>query len=169
VLARSAHILAYLGHQYDKAAILCEEAVALNSNLALAWHSRGWVTLMCVQPDRAIESFQTMMRLSPLDPLGGVAKCGIAFACFQASRYEEKLGIANKLVQTGAPNAHSFCAYIINAVSLGRPREAADVAARLQKDEPGFRVALASVIFPMRSADMQNKIAKALRDAGVPD
>jgi hypothetical protein len=68
-----------------------------------------------------------------------------------------------------APNAHSLTAFILNAVSLGRVREAAGAAARLLQLEPAFRIHIASDIFPMRSADMQNKIAEALRDAGVPD
>jgi adenylate cyclase len=168
VLARSAHIFAYLGHQYDRAALLAGEAVALNGNLAIAWHSQGWVRLMCVQPDLAIESFQRMMRLSPLDPLTNLARCGIAFACFQASRYEEGFEIAKTLVQM-SPNAHSSGAFIVNAVSSGRVREAADEAVRLLEIEPAFRVSVGSDIFPMRSVEMQNKIAEALRKAGVPD
>jgi adenylate cyclase len=123
---------------------------------------------MCVSPNLAIDSFQRMMRLSPLDPLINVARCGIAFACFQASRHEEGFEIVKKLVQ-GAPRAHSSGAFIINAISLGRVREASEAAVRLLKIEPAFRVAIARDIFPMRTAEMQDKIANALRDAGVPD
>ena len=46
-LARSGHVLTYLGHEYDRGASMVEQAVALNPNLANAWHSRGWVSLMC--------------------------------------------------------------------------------------------------------------------------
>jgi adenylate cyclase len=166
VLARSAHVLAYLDHQYDRAALLADQAVALNSNLASAWHCRGWVKLMCVLPDLATESFKRMMRLSPLDPLTDVARIGIAFACFQASRYEEGLEIARTL---GDPSAHSSGAFILNAVGLGRRQEAADTVAKLLKKEPTFRVSVASYIFPMRTTEMRDKIASALREAGVPD
>jgi TolB-like protein/class 3 adenylate cyclase len=68
-LSRSAHVLAYLGHEYDRGASLVEQAVALNPNLANAWHSRGWVLLMCEENERSLESFDRMIRLSPLDPL----------------------------------------------------------------------------------------------------
>jgi TolB-like protein/class 3 adenylate cyclase len=168
VLVRSAHVFAYLGHQYDRATLLADEAVVLNGNLAIAWHSQGWVKLMCVQPDLAIESFQRTIRLSPLDPLTSLARCGIAFGCFQASRYEEGFEITKALAQM-APSAHSSGAFIINAVSSGRVREAAHAAARLLEIVPAFRVSVGSDIFPMRSAEMQNKIAEALRAAGVPD
>jgi len=48
---------------------MVEQAVALNPNLAIAWYSRGWVTMMCGEAERSIESFDRMIRLSPLDPL----------------------------------------------------------------------------------------------------
>src|SRR4051812_29949575 len=44
-LARSGHVLAYLGHEYDRAASMVEEAVALNPNLAVAWYCRGFVSV----------------------------------------------------------------------------------------------------------------------------
>ena len=47
VLARSGHVLTYLGHEYDRGASMVEQAIALNPNLAMAWFSRGWVSLMC--------------------------------------------------------------------------------------------------------------------------
>ena len=168
VLARSAHVLCYLAHQYDRATLLANEAVALNTNLAVAWHSRGWVALMSVIPDLAIESFQRMMRLSPLDPLINIARCGISLAHFQASRYEEGFEIAKALVDM-KPNAHSSGAYIINAIALGRTPEATAEAARLLKSEPALRVPFAHDIFPMRTEEMKAKVATALRKAGVPD
>ena len=48
---------------------MVEQAVSLNPNLAIAWNCRGWVALMCGEFERAIESFDRMIRLSPLDPL----------------------------------------------------------------------------------------------------
>jgi TolB-like protein/class 3 adenylate cyclase len=57
VLAQSAHVLAYLGHEYDRAALFADQAVRFNGNSGPAWHSRGWVTLMCELPDHSIESF----------------------------------------------------------------------------------------------------------------
>ena len=68
-LARCGHTLTYLGHEYDRGASMVEHAVVLNPNLAMAWFSRGWVSIMCGQAKRTIESFDRMLRLSPLDPL----------------------------------------------------------------------------------------------------
>jgi adenylate cyclase len=79
-LARAGHVLTYLGHQYDRGMAMTERAVGLNPNLAVAWDSRGWVTLMSDQPQRSIESFERMLRLSPLDHLRVRAWNGTSFA-----------------------------------------------------------------------------------------
>ena len=62
---------------------MVEQAVALNPNLAVAWFSLGWVALMCGEAERAIEGFDRMIRLSPLDPLRVGAWNGSSFALFQ--------------------------------------------------------------------------------------
>ena len=85
-LPRSGHVLAYLAHEYDRGASMVEQAVALNPNHAIAWFSRGWVSLMCGEAERAIESFDRMIRLSPLDPLRIGAWTGSSFASFHLGR-----------------------------------------------------------------------------------
>jgi adenylate cyclase len=78
VLARCAHPMAYICQQFDRAASLADRAVILNPNLSSAWISRGWISLMLVEPERAIESFENLLRLSPLDPLKPNSMSGIA-------------------------------------------------------------------------------------------
>jgi len=167
-LSRSGHVLTYLGHEYDRGASLVEQAVALNPNLANAWHSRGWVSLMCDEYERSIESFDRMIRLSPLDPLRVRAWNGIAFAFFSLSRYEEGFVSANKAIQF-LTEAHSMGAYIVNAVRTGHTLEAREAATRLLKLQPDFRASHAQKAFPIRSQETQDRIAAALREAGLPD
>ena len=45
-LARSGHVLTYLGHEVDMGASMIEEAFGPNPDLASAWYSQGWVTMM---------------------------------------------------------------------------------------------------------------------------
>jgi adenylate cyclase len=168
VLARSAHVLAYLGRKYDRAALLVEQAVTLNTNFATAWHSRGWVAVVSDLPERAIKSFQQMTRLSPLDPLIVGALYGSAFAYFLASRYEEGLEAATRAVQMAA-NVLSLAAVVVNAVSLGRRVEAADAAAHLLRVDPTFRIGHVDYIFPVRSVDSRTRIGRALRESGLPE
>ena len=167
VLARSAHVLAYVGRNYDRAELLAEKAVALNVNSAPAWHSRGWVAVLSVSSDRAIESFRQMMRLSPLDPLTVGALYGSAFAYFLTSRYEEGLAAATQAVQM-ATNILSLASLIVNAVALGRSVEATCAAARLLEIDPGFRISHVDHVFPARCADARSRIERALHASGLP-
>ena len=168
VLARAGHVLTYLGHEYEVGVSMVEQAVALNPNLAIVWYSRGWVSLMCDETERAIESFDRMIRLSPLDPLRISAWNGTSHAFFSLSRYEEGCAVAMKSIQFDV-NAHSLGAFIINAVRAGRTEEMQKAVSRLLKIQPGFRTSHVSEAYPVRWADRRDQIAAALHDAGLPD
>ena len=167
VLARSSHTLTYLGHEYDRGMSMVEQAVALNPNLATAWQSRGWVALMCDEAERSIESFDRMIRLSPLDELRVNAWTGISFACFSLARYEDGCVWATKAIQF-RKDAHTLAAFIMNAIRAGRVMEAQQVAAQLLGAEPHFRAANVQEAFPIRSSEVRDRISAALREAGIP-
>ncbi len=166
-LARAGHVLTYLGREYDRGASMVEQAVALNPNLAIAWYSRGWVTMMCGEAERSIESFERMIRLSPLDPLRGGAWNGSSFAFFILGRYEDGCTSAMKSVQVAA-NFHTLGAFIVNAVPAGQVAEAQAAAARLLKSRPEFQATDAEEAFPTRSPEVRNRMIAALREAGLP-
>ena len=168
VLATAGHVLTYLGHEYERGVAMVEQAVALNPNLAIAWYSRGFVCLMCDEAERAIESFDRMIRLSPLDPLRISAWNGSSHAFFRLGRHEEGCAAAMKSIQFDA-NAHSLATFAINAVRAGRKEEANKAIGRLLKLQPGFRTSHVSEAFPVRWPERQADIAAALRDAGLPD
>ena len=167
-LARSGHVLAYLGHDYDRGASMVEQAVALNPNLAIAWYCRGWVTMMCGEAEHAVESFERMIRLSPLDPLRIGAWNGSSFAFFQLGRYEEGRAAAMKSIQF-ATNAHTLAAFIMNAVRAGHEDEARQAVAQLLKRQPDFRASHVHQAFPVRASDVRDRMALALREAGIPE
>jgi adenylate cyclase len=167
VLARSAHVLAYFAHEYGRATTMVEQAVTLNPNLAVAWFSRGWISLMCGDAERAVESFARMLRLSPLDPLTAVAWTGSAFALFHLGRYDDGCALAAKSTQF-LNDAHTLCAWIVNAVGAGRLDEAQRTTARLLKLEPDFRSSHVHDTFPVRLPEERERLIAALRKAGVP-
>ena len=167
-LARSGHVLTYLGREFDRGASMVEEAISINPNLAVAWYSRGWVSIMCGDAERALESFNQMLRLSPLDPLRGRAWNGISFAFFFLHRYEEGMALATKAMQL-IPDVMSLAAYIANAVPAGRATEARTAVAQLLAIQPDFRVPDAADAFPVRFVEIRQRIATSLRNAGVPE
>ena len=168
VLARCAHPMAYICQQFDRAASLADRAVLLNPNLSMAWISRGWISLMLAKPERAIESFENLLRLSPLDPLRPNSLSGIAFGHFFLDRYDEGRRTAKESMQPH-PNHQAFATYIVNCVGCGDVLEANSAAVELLKFDPSFRVSRAFDIFPTKSPEMRNKIDNALRTAGVPE
>jgi adenylate cyclase len=167
-LARSGHVLTYLGHEYDRGMSMVEQAVALNPNLAIAWYSRGWVSLMCGEAERSIESFDRMIRLSPLDGLRVSAWNGSSFALYQLHRYEEGCAVAMKSIQV-VKDAHTLGAYIVNAFRGGQAAEAEEATAELLKSLPDFRASHARDAFPVRSVEARERIVSALREAGLPE
>jgi len=167
VLARSGHVLTYLGRQYDRGLAMVDRAVALNPNLAVAWHARGWVALMCDAPQESIDSFERMIRLSPLDDLRIGAWNGISFAEFSLERYEEGCAVATKALQFNR-TAHTWSAYIVNAVGAGRIDEAEKAVAALLARRPGFCASHAREAFPVRSPAMRDRLSDSLQRAGLP-
>jgi TolB-like protein/class 3 adenylate cyclase/Tfp pilus assembly protein PilF len=167
-LARSAHVLAYIGGEYDRAAAMVEQAVALNPNLAMAWYSRGWVMLMCGDAERAIESFDRMIRLSPLDRLKVSAWNGCSYAHFCLRHYEDGWASAMQAIQV-VKDFHTLGAYIVNAIYAGRTEEAKEAAAQLLKLQPQFRASHTAEAYPLRIPEMHERMIAAFREAGVPE
>ena len=167
-LARSAHVLTFLGHEYEETDAMVEQAVVLNPNLAVVWFSRGWISIMRGEPERAIESFERMVRLSPLDPLSRGVWYGIACARNALGRYNEGCASATRAIQV-YPDTFSLGAFIMNAVPAGRIAEARDALGQLLSLRPNFRVSHVREIFHTRDAEWGNRIVAAFREVGLPE
>ncbi|MBI5322349.1 MAG: tetratricopeptide repeat protein [Bradyrhizobium sp.] len=166
-LARSGHVLTYLGHEFDLGASMIEEALIRNPNLAAAWYSQGWVTMMCGDAAKAVESFDTMLRLSPLDPLRGSVWNGRAFALFLLGRYGEGRASAERTKQFYT-DIHTLSPIALNCVGLGQLDEARDIVQQILKLSSQFSIARAMQAFPTRSKEYSRVIAAAFEQAGLP-
>jgi adenylate cyclase len=168
VLQRCGHVLVYLGREYDRGRSMVEQAVVLNPNLAGAWHSLGWVYVMCGEPERAIESFEQMIRLSPLDPARVFASSGISWALWFQGRYDEGRAQAMKVMQVFR-QVQSLGAYIANSVGVGQMAQASSAAQELLKLDPGFCIRHALDVFPNQHAELNERVASVFRAAGLPE
>ena len=148
--------------------MLAERAVTLNANLSTAWNLRGWISLMVAKPEQAIDSFEKLMRLSPLDPVRPNALAGLAFGHFFLDHYDEGRRVAKESLQL-FPNHQSFATYILNCVGAGDLAEGKSAATQFLKFDPAFTVSRASAIFPTRSPELREKLDNALRTAGLPE
>jgi adenylate cyclase len=122
---------------------------------------------MCGEAERSVESFERMIRLSPLDPLRASAWNGSSFAFLALGRYEDGCAAATKAIQVGA-DVHTLGAFIVNAIRAGRVAEAQQAAARLLRSRPDFRASHAEAAFPVRSSELSRQMIAALQDAGLP-
>jgi adenylate cyclase len=168
VEARVGHVLAYLGHEYDLALSLVNQAIKLNSNSAPAWYSRGAVCVMCASPRDAIDSFRYLRRLSPRDPLLFNALYMTGWAHFTAEEYSEGCAAAQEAMQN-MQDAHSLASFAANAVRAGREPEAMQAVQRLLHLQPGFKASDAHHMFPIKTLSIRNRIQAALQEAGIPD
>jgi adenylate cyclase len=166
-LARSGHVLTYLGHEFDLGASMTEEALVRNPNLAAAWYSQGWVSMMCGNAAKALESFDTLLRLSPLDPLRGSVWNGRAFALFLLERYGEGRASAERTKQFYT-DVHTLSAIALNCVGLGQIEEARETIQQLLKISRHFTIARAKEAFPTQSNEHRRVVAAALDQAGLP-
>ena len=166
-MARAGHVLAYVGHQYDRGASIIEHAILLNPNLASAWFSRGFAALMCGEAERGSESFDVVLKLSPLDPLCRFAWYGKSFSLFHLRRYSEGLDYAKKALQS-VRSVHSLCACILNHVGANQMNEAKCHVAALLEHQNDFTVEHALQTFPTGSKLYRDQIASAFERAGLP-
>lgn len=123
--------------------------------------------MMSDQPQQAIESFERMLRLSPLDHLRSRAWNGTSFAWFALGRYGEGCETAQKSLQFSR-TAHTLSAFIMNAVGAGREDEAKRAVGELLVAQPGFRASHVGETFPVRSVETRDRMVAALSAAGLP-
>jgi TolB-like protein/class 3 adenylate cyclase len=168
VLSRAAHVFAYLARQFDRAESMIEEAIALNPNDAPAWTARGWISLNCHEPERAISSFQHFLKLSPLDPRRGTAWNGMSIAHFMLGQYDKGCLAGEKAVEFSL-DAHTLPALILNEIGARRLENARRRAAQLMSIRSDFRASFVPHLFPGRSEEFASRMIEALCEAGIPE
>jgi len=170
-LSTAGFALAYVVGDPDRGASLVDRALALNPNLAAAWHFSGFVRAYLGEPDVAIYHLANAMRLNPLDPLFYALQTGMALAHFCAGRYDEASSWADRaLQQPGGQFYHPALrvAAASNALA-GRPEEAQKAMTRLRGIDPALRVSNLNEYITLRGPEHFAKYAEGLRKAGLPE
>jgi adenylate cyclase len=168
-LSLAGQSLAFLEGNLEEGATLIDRALALNPNLADAWHWSSWVTSFRGDPDTALVHAAHAMRLSPLDPLIGAMQAASAFAHFLAYRYDEALIWAEKamreLPHVVTPLRVAAASYALS----GRMEQTHKVMVRLRQIDPTLRMSnIKDRIPPLRQSDV-TRYVEALRAAGLPE
>jgi tetratricopeptide (TPR) repeat protein len=168
-LCPAAWAIAFMAGDLDTGAALINLALALNPNLASAWHVSGGILVLLGAPEVTIKHSSHAMRLSPYDPLIDRMQNAIATAHFFAGRYDEASSHADKVVRS---HSHNLPAVRIAAAShalAGRLDEARKAMAHLLELDPSARIAILADQMPIRRPDDLSRLAEGLRMAGLPE
>lgn len=167
-LARGGHSLAILDGDLDWAIVCLDRSMALNPNLAAAWHLSGALRMYRGDFDLAIRHLAHTMRLSPLDPeifrMQGVAAATHLFA----GRFDEASSCAEKAIREFPSFLAGLTAAAASHALAGRMEEAQRVMQRLRQVDPAMRISNLKDWLPYRPED-RAILEDGLRKAGLPD
>jgi tetratricopeptide (TPR) repeat protein len=165
-LSYGGHVLAYVVGDLDDGAAFVDRALVLNSNLATAWASSGWMKMCFGAPDIAVDHEER----APLDPRLFIWQVFTALAHYCAGRYHEAISWAESSLRD-QPNYASAMRILAASLALeGRLAEAQKATARLRMAYPAFRASkLDDVLPPFRRPEDRAKYVDGLRQAGLPE
>ena len=147
-----------------------DRALLLNPNSAYAWMARGGLSYMQNRPAPAIEAYQHAIRLSPLDPLGYLFTCGLAFGNTIAGEYAEALLWADRSLREMPRSRAAINLKVILYVLLGRMDEARQWLGRLREIVYGLTIAgYREFLGPILAPEVLALYIEALRKAGLPE
>jgi TolB-like protein/class 3 adenylate cyclase len=160
-----ARLLGYL----DAGAALIDRALALDPNLAAAWHLSGWVKIYLGEPEMAIEHMARAMRLNPLDPLILGMQNGTAAAHFLAGRYDAASSWAEKALQQNSNFLPGLRMAAASHALSGRLVQAQKALTRMRQIDPELRISNLAELVPFRAAQDFARYVDGLRKAGLPE
>ena len=169
-LSTAGHTVARLAGDLRAGAGLIDQALALNPNLAVAWLSRGWVSVWLEESDDAIDRFAQGMRLSPIDPHMFNMQAGMASAHLIAGRYEEARAWAERAVRDQPLFGWGGVLRVAAAsfALTGRLDEARRVMKLLAEADPELRISNVQDRSALRP-DGLARMVEGLRKAGLPE
>jgi adenylate cyclase len=154
---------------YDAGRDLIDRSLAINPNDARSRALRGWISAWAGETETALAEFENAMKLSPLDPMGGLFKVGMACALCLGERPEEALPWARRAVQD-LPDYNVAQRMLIAALWMsGRHTEAREAARRYVEMFSGFSLRHTRKMSPVRGTPGLERYFDALREAGLPE
>jgi len=168
-LTRGGHALGHFGGELNGCIALVDKALVLNPNLAAAWFLGAFQRIARGEPDVAIERFQHVMRLSPLDPEMVRMQAGMAAAHLIAGRFEVAFSWAEKALRE-LPSFGLACGIGAASYALaGRMDEARRAISHLRQIAPHMSIANLKDWIPFRRPQDLELFADGLRKAGLPE
>jgi adenylate cyclase len=158
----------YLFHDYDRALVLFERALAASPNSAEAWLRSSPTFSYIGDGPEAKRRAEQSLRLSPLDPHLFLTHTALMLAAYTCGELEEATAWGRKAT---AENPRYTAAQRILTASLGAAglvEEAREAGRALLVLEPTFRVDPFCRSYAYREPARREALARHLRSAGLP-
>jgi tetratricopeptide (TPR) repeat protein len=161
--------IAQLAGELDDGIAILDRAVALNPNLARAWHLRGLVKSWLGEPAAALEDLARAMRLSPVDPLLHRVELAVALAHFFAGDYDKASSWAEKaLLEQPNNNKDAMSVLAMSCALAGQMEKARSVMARYRVIAPERRLSnLKERVPKFLRRDYYDRMLEGLREAAL--
>lgn len=169
-LATYGHLKAFLFHDYDSALTYFDRALAACPNSSLVWMLSVSTLSYVGQTEKAIEHAHKALALSPMDSSLYSYYSSLSIAYYAHGSFEEAVKWG-KMSASENPLYTANMRYLAAALAaLGRLHEAREVAARLLRQEPGFRLSTYRAgLQPFRDPAGGARYMKHLEEAGLPE
>jgi tetratricopeptide (TPR) repeat protein len=168
-LTIAGHVRAYLGYRVDEALALHERALSLNPNLPIAWALSGIAHTYAGLHEEAIRRIHRARHLSPLDPHFFFFDMALMMPHLLRSDFETVVELGHRALDLNPALTSTYKGMLAALGHLGRIEEAAAVAARLLRLDPGFRTSETVARTPLVRAEDRALYAEGLRRAGLPE
>lgn len=144
-----------------------EKALEIDPNLAWGWNRMGWVDGYDCHPQKSIESFETSLMLSPLDPMRFNCFFGIGQAHFILEDFDSSLHWLDRAVFE-RPDA-IFVHRLRSAVAFysGDNDEAKKSAKTLRDTDPNFDPKAIGALVPFSRKDIRGRLIDGMIGAGL--
>lgn len=167
-LAAAGFSLIMFGEVADGDAFL-DQALAVNPNLAWAWHISGLSKALTGRPELVVEHAAHAMRLSPQDPQFFAMQAIVSLGHYFAGSYEEAFKWAEAALREKPNFLIAAGAVAASAALLGKPADAEKAMARLLEINPRLRVSNLGDWLAFQRAQEFDQWIEGLRKAGLPE
>lgn len=167
-LAIYGHIQSYLLKDYRLAGDYLDRALAVGSSCAVAWGYSSLTRGYLGDYAEAVARAEKAVRLSPLGPDAFWFEHFLSQAYYLAGRYQEATAWARMSDAHNSANTANQRCLVASLVAIGELDEARNVAERMLKLVPEFRLSAFRARTPLR-AEVRDLFAERLRLASVPE
>jgi len=167
-LAFAAFMSASLDNEYEVAVGAAEKAIAISPNSARAHTNRAATHMVLGNYNKAVESANYAVRLSPLDPMRYGPEGVLAGSYLYLGHFSEAIEAALRSIQSNPGFIHAYAWLASAYLRVGRHADARDVIRRALVVEPKFRAG-AYKSAPVGPQDRMDLLMQDLREAGLPE